>query len=45
MGILQLPGRAYDHIYGQFGWVGLTFAGLALVVTIVGVMIWFDRRK
>ncbi len=45
MGILRLPGRAYDYVYGGYGWFGVAFAGVALVLLIVGIMIWFDRRK
>jgi hypothetical protein len=45
MGILHLPGRLYDQVYASYGWFGIAFAALGLVLAIVGVMIWFDRRK
>lgn len=45
MGILRLPGRIYDSVYGNYGWFGLAFAGVGVVVLIVAIMIWFDRRK
>ena len=45
MGILRLPSRAYDYVYGCYGWFGVAFAGVALVVLVVCIMIWFDRRK
>jgi hypothetical protein len=43
--IISFPGRAYDYIDGQYGTVGLIVAGVMIVVAIVSVFIWFDRRK
>jgi hypothetical protein len=43
--IAAMPGKAYDYIYGQFGTVGLIVTGVAIVIAIVSVLIWFDRRK
>jgi hypothetical protein len=43
--ILSLPGQGYDYIHGHFGTTGVIFAGVMLVVAIVAVMIWYDRRK
>jgi hypothetical protein len=43
--IISLPGQAYDYVYGHYGTIGLIIAGLLIVVTIVSVMVWFDRRK
>jgi hypothetical protein len=45
MGILRLPGQVYDHLHASFGWFGVAFAGVAVVVGIVGILIWFDRRR
>ena len=39
------PGQAYDYIYGNFGLTGLIVAGVGIVVAIVSMMVWFDRRK
>lgn len=43
--ITSFPGYAYDYIYGNYGMVGLIVAGVGIVVAVVGVFIWFDRRK
>jgi hypothetical protein len=43
--ITSLPGQAYDHINHNYGTVGLIVAGVMIVVAIVSVCIWFDRRK
>ena len=43
--LTSLPGQAYDFVYGSYGSVGLIVAGVALVVAIVSVLVWFDRRK
>ena len=43
--ITSFPGFAYDYIHGNYGTVGLIVAGVGIVVAIVGVFIWFDRRK
>jgi hypothetical protein len=43
--ITSAPGQAYDYIYGHYGTVGLIVAGVAIVVAIVGLFIWFDRRR
>ena len=43
--IISFPGRAYDYIDGQYGTVGLIVTGVMLVVAIVTLFIWFDRRK
>ena len=43
--ITSLPSRVYDHINSQYGTVGLIVAGVIIVVAIVSVFIWFDRRK
>jgi len=43
--ILSYPGQAYDYVYGNYGTVGLIIAGLLIVVTVVSVMVWFDRRR
>ena len=45
MGILHLPGQIHAYLYGHYGWFGVAFAGVGVVVLIVGVMIWFDRRR
>ena len=43
--ITSFPGYAYDYIYGNYGTVGMIVTGVGIVVAIVGVFIWFDRRK
>jgi len=43
--LFSLPGRAYDYVYSTHGYIGLLVAGLAVVVGIVFVFIFFDRRK
>jgi hypothetical protein len=45
MGILRIPGRMYDYVYNGFGWFGVAFAALMVVLVIVAIMIWFDRRR
>jgi len=45
MGILRLPGRIYDHVYAGYGWFGVAFGALGLIVFVIAVMIWFDRRR
>lgn len=45
MGIFRIPGQMYDYVYNGFGWFGVAFAGLGVVLGVVFVMIWFDRRK
>jgi hypothetical protein len=45
MGIFRLPGRLYDHVYGSYGWWGVAFGGVGLVVLIIAVCVWFDRRR
>ncbi|MCE9532866.1 MAG: hypothetical protein K8T89_17350 [Planctomycetes bacterium] len=45
MGILYLPGRYYDQIYGSYGWFGTAFLALGLIMFFLALMIWFDRRK
>jgi len=39
------PERAYDYVYGHYGTIGLIVLGVAFVVAIVSIMIWFDRSK
>lgn len=41
----SLPGQAYDYVYGNFGNVGLIVAGVVIVVAVVSVFIFLDRRK
>jgi hypothetical protein len=41
----QMPGQAYDYIYNNYGTPGLIVAGVAIVLAVVGVFIWLDRRK
>jgi hypothetical protein len=43
--ILSKPGQIYDYIYGNYGTVGLIVSGVMIVVAIVSICIWFDRRK
>ncbi|HKB03199.1 MAG TPA: hypothetical protein VKD90_13315 [Gemmataceae bacterium] len=43
--ISSFPGKMYDYIYGQYGTVGLIVAGVVIVIAIISVMIWLDRRK
>ncbi len=43
--ITSFPGDAYDYIHGNYGTIGLIVAGVCLVVAMVSVFIWLDRRK
>lgn len=43
--IFRVPVRAYDYVYGNYGWFGVLFAGLGIVLFIVAIMIWLDRRR
>jgi hypothetical protein len=43
--VLSYPGQAYDYVYGHYGLTGLIVAGVGIVVGVVSVMIWMDRRK
>jgi hypothetical protein len=43
--ISSYPEQAYNYVYGSYGTVGLIVAGVGIVVAIVSVMVWFDRRK
>jgi len=43
--ITSFPGYVYDYTYVNYGTVGLIVIGVGIVVGIVGVLIWFDRRK
>jgi hypothetical protein len=45
MGIFRVPGQVYDFVYDGYGWFGLAFAALLLILTVVGIMVWFDRRR
>jgi hypothetical protein len=39
------PDQAYDYIYGNYGTVGLIVTGVAVVVGVICIFIWFDRSK
>lgn len=43
--IFALPSRAYNYIHYQYGMIGLLVVGLLITVGIVGVFVWWDRRK
>jgi hypothetical protein len=43
--LISLPGQAYTYIDSHYGLVGLIVVGLMIVVTGIGVMIFFDRRR
>ena len=43
--LAALPERIYDYVYGNYGTVGLIAIGLVIVVCIVGIFVWLDRRK
>ena len=43
--LTSLSGRGYDYIHGQYGLSGLIAAGVIVVVALIGIFIWFDRRK
>ena len=43
--IFRIPTRAYEYVYYTYGWFGVLFAGLAVVLAIVTVCIWWDRRR
>jgi len=43
--LLEFPGRAYDYVNYEYGFVGLVMLGVGIVVGIVFVFIWMDRRR
>jgi hypothetical protein len=43
--VFQIPVKAYQYVYTNFGWWGVLFAGLGITMIIVGMFVWFDRRK
>jgi hypothetical protein len=43
--ILSIPSRAYHYVNNQYGTIGLIVVGLLITVAIVGVFVWWDRRK
>ena len=43
--LTAMPGRAFRYVEAQYGTVGLIVAGLMIVVAVIAVFIWFDRRK
>ena len=43
--VFDLPVKAYNYVYTNFGWFGVLFAGLAVTMGVVGIYIWFERRK
>lgn len=43
--VKSIPSDAYNYVYGQYGTVGVIVAGVVIVVAVVGVLTWLDRRK
>ena len=43
--ISKYPDQAYAYIYGNYGTVGLIVCGVAAVVAVICIFIWFDRSK
>ncbi|WP_020470539.1 hypothetical protein [Zavarzinella formosa] len=43
--IVALPGRAFRYVDAQYGTIGLMVVGLMIVVAVIGIFIWLDRRK
>jgi hypothetical protein len=43
--ISSYPSQAYDYVNGNYGTVGLIVAGVLIVVAVISIMVWFDRRK
>ncbi len=39
------PERAYEHIYGSYGWFGVLFAALGIIFVGILIWLWFERRK
>ena len=39
------PSQAYDYIHTNFGLTGLIIAGVGMVVAVVALLTWADRRK
>jgi hypothetical protein len=39
------PDRAYDYVYSNYGTVGLIVCGVAVVVAVVSLLIWYDRTR
>ena len=45
MGIFRLPGQAYDYVYHSYGWWGIAFGALGVMLCIISGTVWFDRRR
>lgn len=43
--LLEYPRRLYSYVDRQYGDVGLIVMGMFVVMSVVVVMIWSDRRR
>jgi hypothetical protein len=39
------PGTAYNHLYTSYGWWGVAFAGMGIILVGIVVWLWLERRK
>ena len=45
MGIFRIPGQIYDSVYNSFGWFGVAVGALLLILGVISIFVWFDRRR
>lgn len=45
MGIFRIPGQLYDQVYNSYGWFGVAFGGVGVVLLFICILVWFDRRR
>jgi hypothetical protein len=43
--IFRMPGRAYEYINYNYGFIGVLVASLLLIMFCLSVYFWFDRRR
>jgi hypothetical protein len=43
--IFRYPAKAYEYVNGHYGFVGVLVAALLLIMFLLSVYFWFDRRR
>ena len=43
--VLKFPARAYEYINYNYGFIGVLVATLLLIMFLLSIYFWFDRRK